>query len=61
MDHAAHTPGPLDAVSAAVPLSVGQEFDCFQDSKAPVYELVVKSNPPARLGKSDRHRKNDRP
>ena len=60
MDHAAPSltpaPGPLDAVSAVVPLSVGQEFDCFQDFKAAVYEWAVNSNHPVRLEKSDRSR-----
>ena len=33
MDDAAHAPGPLDALGAVVPLSVGQEFDCFRISR----------------------------
>ena len=49
-------PGPLDAVSEVVPLSVGQEFDCFQNFKAAVYGRAVDSNQPARLDKSDRLR-----
>ena len=40
MDHAAPSrtpaPGPLDEISVVVPLSVGQEFDCFQDFKVAV-------------------------
>ena len=56
MDDAAHVPGPLDAVGAVVPLSVGQEFDCFQDFKAAVHEWAVNSNHSVRLGKSDRSR-----
>jgi hypothetical protein len=49
---------PITAVenSAVVPLSVGQEFDCFQDFKAAVYEWAVNSNHPVRLDKSDRSR-----
>ena len=50
MDHAApsRTPtlGLLDEFSVVVPLSVGQEFDCFQDFKAAVYDWAVNSNHP---------------
>ena len=56
MDDAAHAPGPLNALGAVVPLSVGQEFDCFQDFGAAVHEWAVNSNHPVRLGKSDRSR-----
>ena len=61
MDDAAYAPGPLDAVSAVVllsvvPLSVGQEFDCFQDFKAVEHAWAVNSNHPVRLGKSYRSR-----
>ena len=38
MDHTALSSaparGPLDTVSAVVPLLLGQEFDCFQDFTA---------------------------
>ena len=46
----AHEQGPTDAASAVVPLSVGQELDCFQDFKAAVYEWAVNTNYLARLG-----------
>ena len=56
MDRAAHASGPgyFSAVSAVVSLSVGQEFDCFEDFKAAVYEWEVNSNHSVRLAKSDR-------
>jgi hypothetical protein len=30
--------GPLDAIDAVVPILVGQEFDCFHNFQAAVYE-----------------------
>ena len=58
MDHTARmlAPGPSDAVSAVLPLSVGQELDCSQDFKAVLYEWVVGSGHPVRLDKSGRLR-----
>jgi hypothetical protein len=48
--------GPCGAIDAIVPISVGQEFDCFQDFKATVYEWAMSSDFPLWLEKSDRLR-----
>ena len=52
----APAPGPLDAVSEVVPLSVDQEFDYFQNFKAAVYGWAVDSNQTVRLDNPDRLR-----
>ena len=46
----APAPWLLDAVSAVVPLPVGQEFDCFQDLKAAVYEWASQQQPSSPVG-----------